>query len=407
MHTAYENTAHMGDIEKNTHTVPRDDTSGEGAEAAVTTTMAAELVPPQTGAQPLFKFDTTKTAWNKKTDNENNYIQVVVEQPDMPHGAVVADKIEPHLLFQMAPALRKHLEGRRIYLPNAECIDQEMVGDIVYDLLRCAREGIPIPEPLILEPIPMIKIHCILTFFEMHKEAADLLKQLWQLFGEVELNGTDVLWIWDTFAGKCSPYCYAAPHAKTYIQMMAWQILNMDSLNKLNPHVRKFIELEREPKYFTEMLCARLREYGLARDLPLPVAKSAPIAKISKAMVSKQGENASEEMDQSKGNKLGYSEQASLCEPPTPADIKVDVGTTLAKLNQKRVGDSMEEPKTKWRYRATRVFSEAVQATQELKGKSREGSEVEKHGILTTQKLRIKSRLEMVRTLNGGRIKFR
>ncbi|KAF2443631.1 hypothetical protein P171DRAFT_445018 [Karstenula rhodostoma CBS 690.94] len=225
---------------------------------------------------PLFTFSKSdsRTTWHRQATREQSYIQLVVEREGFPHGAVIADRLDPHLLFKVAPALQKRLEGRRIYVPRASCLDEETVESMVFGLLRCAGEGIPVPEPVDKKPVTMIRMHCVLVFFEMQKEAQDLEAKLWDSFQQVKLTPMDVLWIWDTFSGRIQSEPYTAPFAHQYVQMMAWQILNLDAVGMLNQDIRHLIELEKEPKYFTEAIGSRFKTHGLGKDPLVPETKT-------------------------------------------------------------------------------------------------------------------------------------
>jgi hypothetical protein len=217
---------------------------------------------------PRFSFnkDDSRTTWHRQATHEQNYIQLVVEREGFPNGAIIADRVDPRLLFKVAPALQKRLEGRRIFVPSVSCLDEETIESMVFSLLRCAKEGIPVPEPVEKKPVSMIMMHCVLVFFEMQKESQDTLAKLWDSFQQVKLSPMDVLWIWDTFSGRVQSEPYAAPFAHEYIQAMAWQLLNLDAIGLLDQDIRRLIELEKEPKYFTETMEARFKTHGLEKD---------------------------------------------------------------------------------------------------------------------------------------------
>jgi hypothetical protein len=220
---------------------------------------------------PRFSFhkNESRTTWHRKAVHEQNYIQLVVEREGFPNGAVIADRVDPHLLFKVAPALQKRLEDHRIFVPSASCLNEETIESMVFGLVRCAKEGIPVPEPVENKPVSMIMIHCVLVFFEMRKESEDMKFKLWDSFQQVKLSPMDVLWIWDTFSGCVQSEKYTAPFAHEYIQAMAWQLLNLDAVGALDQDIRRLIELEKEPKYFTETMEARFKTYGLHKELPV------------------------------------------------------------------------------------------------------------------------------------------
>ncbi|KAJ4287660.1 hypothetical protein N0V90_012363 [Kalmusia sp. IMI 367209] len=281
-----------------------------------------KMEPPTPASLFTFKNNASQTTWRKQAANDDNkYIQILVEREDYPNGAIISDRIEPHLLFKLAPALQKyHLEGRRIYIPTATCLDEETISSVVYSLQRCAKEGIPVPEPLEKKPIPMIKIHCVFALFEMDKEIQDLKAKLWTLFGQVELQPEDVLWIWDTFGTRFRADQYVAPFADEYVQMMAWQILNLDAEGKLSPEIRTLIELEKEPKYFTEVLMAHMKTHGLQKDIPVPDAPqnmSDASGKVSDETSGKTAISA----DAAQTSKTSKSDQFPIYRKPGPLPV--------------------------------------------------------------------------------------
>ncbi|KAJ4348055.1 uncharacterized protein N0V89_009427 [Didymosphaeria variabile] len=282
---------------------------------------------------PLFTYDknTSRTTWHKQTADEQNYIQLVVEREGFPHGAIIADRIDPHLLFKVAPALQKRLEGRRIFIPPTACLDEEVIESMVFGLIRCAKEDIPMPEPVEKKPVTMIMIHCVLVFFEMEKEAQNIVQKLWDLFQQVKLTPMDVLWIWDTFSGRVQSEPYTAPFAHEYVQMMAWQILNLDAVSVLDQDIRHLIELEKEPKYFTETMEARFKTHGLGKDPIVPEAlKEVPSPpKVAVAEKTKREINADDDgwSTVTKRSKLKQGNQSI-----TDAKSKSNTSTTTESL---------------------------------------------------------------------------
>ncbi|KAK7187066.1 hypothetical protein PSPO01_06764 [Paraphaeosphaeria sporulosa] len=221
---------------------------------------------------PLFTFGKadSRTTWYRQATSGQNYVQLVVEREGFPNGAVIADRLDPRLLFQVAPGLQKRLEGRRIFVPPASCLDEETIESMLFGLLRCAKQGIPVPGPVEKKPVGTIAMHCVLVFFEMEKEARDLETKLWDMLQQVKLTPMDVLWIWDTFSGRVQSEPYTAPFAHEYVQMMAWQILNLDAVGMLDDDIRHLIGLEKEPKYFTQTIEARFKTHGLGKDALVP-----------------------------------------------------------------------------------------------------------------------------------------
>ena len=225
--------------------------------------------------QFVFKKEKARVTWRTPISEVQNHIKIVVERNGFPNGEVVCDCVDPDLLFKSAPALRKRLEDGRIVLPSAPCLDEGTVESMVYDLVCYAKSGtsIPVPEHIIKNPVRMILMHCVLVFFEMEQEAEEIRDVLWNLFASVNLSHSDTLWIWDTFSGHTPSDPYTAPFADEYVQMMAWRILTLDANFQLDANIRSQIESEKEPKYFTNIIEARLKTHGLGRN---PLNTEAP-----------------------------------------------------------------------------------------------------------------------------------
>lgn len=226
---------------------------------------------------PLFTLagDATRTSWSKRVADEAIHIQIRIEREGMPNGALIYDQVVPHLLFCKAPALQGHMEGNQILLRSADAINEDAVSCVVHWILHCSKDGSTLESLVARKFIPMIKVHCILDLFEMHKEADILQDALWDLFEMKELRLKDIQWIWDTFAAKGSRDSYVAPSADVYVQMMAWQILNMDHVGRLSPNIRQLIQAENSPYYFRTMLEVRKETYGLAKELSQPAPEVA------------------------------------------------------------------------------------------------------------------------------------
>ena len=216
----------------------------------------------------IFNKEKVRDTWRAPVANANNQIRIVIERDGYANGEIVCDRIDPDLLFKSVPALRKCLEDRRIFLPASACLDEAIVESMVCDLVCCAKDEIPIPVPdhVMRDPVSMISIHCVLVFFELKQEAEEFRNALWKLFASLDLNHSDMLWIWDTFSGHVRSDPYTAPFADEYVQMMAWRILTLDANRQLDQHIHSQIESEKEPKYLTEILKTRLKTHGLEMD---------------------------------------------------------------------------------------------------------------------------------------------
>jgi hypothetical protein len=200
---------------------------------------------------------------------------------------------------------------------------------VVNAIIDCAKAGKPLAMHMHRDPTRLIKIHSVLVRFEMRKEADVLLEELWTVIGSKELRLADVSWIWDTFAdpikSRWGRNDYVAPAAEKYVQMMAWQIVNMDAAGKLNHEIQKTIEMEKEPRYFFDTLKTRLQKYGLGRE-PLPSAN-----KTAQAVTS--APTALEEPTP--------KEQFSVYRKPSPSSPAHKVPTKAPALSQGVVSPSL------------------------------------------------------------------
>ena len=228
------------------------------------------------GSLFTFRTDLVKTSWHHEVFEPSQYIQITIEQlGDPTTNLVICDQIPPQLLFSLAPALQNDLHDRRIVLPASTALDDDTVNDVVNDILECARKGKHLALHMHRGPVRLIKVHCVLVRFGMQKEADTLLEALWELMRSKQLTLGDILWIWDTFADPWARNGYVAPAADEYIQMIAWQIVNMDAEGKLSDDIKKAIEEEQEPRYFFEMLKKRVEEFGLGRQRLVPMGDAA------------------------------------------------------------------------------------------------------------------------------------
>ncbi|KAL5466218.1 hypothetical protein PMIN06_000192 [Paraphaeosphaeria minitans] len=283
---------------------------------------------PTPSPPPLFTFGKkdSRTTWHRQATSEQNYVQLVVEREGFPNGAIIADRLDPRLLFQVAPGLKKRLEGRRIFVPPASCLDEDTIESVVFGLLRCAKEGIPVPAPVENKSVRMIMMHCVLVFFDMEKEARSLEAKLWDSFQQVKLTPMDVLWIWDTFSGRVQSEPYTAPFSHQYVQMMAWQILNLDAVGLLDDDIRHLIELEKEPKYFTQTMEARFITHRLGKDPLAPETKTKvpliPQATESEIPSGMAKGTVDTQKNKSEPKVAKQARQASTNHEPKPSNLK-------------------------------------------------------------------------------------
>jgi hypothetical protein len=246
-------------------------------------------------AGPLFTFRTdVKGSWHHEKLERGREIQIAIENPsDSKTDTLVCDQVPRELLFRLAPQLRdgEYDYHDRIVFTASAGLDEDTVNDVVNVIIDCATKGQSLAMNMHLEAVRLIKIHCVLVRFGMQTEADNTLEALWELMGTKELTLGDVLWIWDTFGDtfRTSKDCPFTSLAQTrsdlhqypqeqaqqnhkyhgsgeYVQMMAWQLVNMDAERRLNKDIKKAIGLEREPRHFFNMLKTRVEEFGLGRE---------------------------------------------------------------------------------------------------------------------------------------------
>jgi hypothetical protein len=160
-------------------------------------------------------------------------------------------------------------------LPGQEnSIDDEILTNIIQTALRSATDDNGFSMDIEENPVACISAHVVLTLLEMAKEAEILLEHMWSLFAQFELKAEHVSWIWDNFAPSierrpdaeawpAGPY--RAPFGIYYINLAAWQVLNLKSEGKLDETVEKYVygsEFFSQPR-LREMVEKREKKYGL------------------------------------------------------------------------------------------------------------------------------------------------
>ncbi|KAF2710817.1 hypothetical protein K504DRAFT_236347 [Pleomassaria siparia CBS 279.74] len=253
--------------------------------------------PPKTKIK--FKIPTTlkhSSNWNRKEEEEMHphyYVKVSVDDPAYSHGREIYNRIPRHLLFGLAPHLEQELDftSTTVLLP-ANWADEDTMHEVITSIIQSAKKGTGLEMYIQQIPIRLIQVHGVLVLFGMSREAEVVREKAWESMLNVVLTPGDVDWIWDTYGvwehgissdsepkriwGNSSAPDYvakmsAAPYAEEYVEMMAWQILNLKARGGLN-HVINDMIVDRCPA-LKKVLNSRQEKYGLGMShqaLPMP-----------------------------------------------------------------------------------------------------------------------------------------
>ncbi|KAF2655692.1 hypothetical protein K491DRAFT_758033 [Lophiostoma macrostomum CBS 122681] len=287
--------------------------------------------------KPVFKLDTptSKTStWHRQSydkDDPAYYVQIATERSDSAYGGIICTKVPRDQVFSQIPNLSKYvLESGHVLLPGTENgIDDEILTNVVQTALRSATDGKGFSMDIEDDPIVCINAHIVLTLLEMTKEAEILLEHMWHLFAQFELKADHVSWIWDNFASTierrpdaeswpAGPY--SAPFGLYYINLAAWQILNLKEEGKLDEIVDKYVygsELFSEPR-LRKLLEKRKKKHGLDKGFD--------ISKLSPEIQGMSKPNAFAKLQNSPGWNLDKKPDAPTYakyyrEPHTPGGV--------------------------------------------------------------------------------------
>lgn len=198
-------------------------------------------------------------------------VDLVIQAPDTFHTSVIASNIPLQPLKVAAPALLKYLttSGSRIVLPWSEAIDANLLIEfttLVIDRHNAGGVSTLDYDALPQDPVQLIKLHVILELFGLYDLGKRVSKRLWKAFKESTLTLAHVLWIWGALTvGRYGDWLPRS--AETYLQMMAWGILNADAQDRLDVSLRTFfMEEEGQPPVLTRLLEKRYSEYGLQQE---------------------------------------------------------------------------------------------------------------------------------------------
>jgi hypothetical protein len=239
--------------------------------------------------QHKFKFHSNvpqRSTWydgKSSTDNSHPlyYVKIAIEHSDLPQGALIRDRVPREYLFKLAPKLHQHLDvtNTKIILPRNSA-DEDTVHDVVTAIIVAEKQKKKFTMHVEKTPITLIKIHAVLALFGMKREAEIVKSLAWDSVAIHELSPQEVDWVWDTYGvwdsgvkaemetgtnipqhneeevkknvklwkvvnknkdDTESEQAYVAQYAREYVEMMAYQILNLEALGKLNDVILRMI----------------------------------------------------------------------------------------------------------------------------------------------------------------------
>lgn len=234
----------------------------------------------------VFKLGTSTndvSTWRRQhsisKDDPTYYIQIATER-----SGVICTRLVRHELFARFPTLRKPeytSEAGDVILPSADgAIDDDILANVVETATRNASEGKGFNMDIDEHPISSINTHVVLTLLGMQKEADILLDHMWTIFALVELTAEHVHWIWETFAPSIDRRLdaeawpagpYVPPYGAYYLNLAAYQILNLEAEGKLHDMVEKYVygtETWSQPR-LKHLVEQRNTKYGLRRGYDL------------------------------------------------------------------------------------------------------------------------------------------
>lgn len=231
----------------------------------------------------MFKLPETTpqaTTWNRgDVDEKMNplyYVKIAIERRELPHHFIIQDRVPANLLFQVAPALQQFLQdGNEILLPGGSA-DEDAIHTVVSIIIHHAKSGKRFDMCSDGKPVTLVNFHRVFALFAMN-EAKLLLPRTWDVFQKEELKPQDVVAIWEIYEEwKSWPdsHCFSAD-AMEYVQMMAWQLLDLAAEGKINDVIVKHV-IEEEPD-LKSIIAARKQKYGLAKGYEAPLEMGTPV----------------------------------------------------------------------------------------------------------------------------------
>jgi hypothetical protein len=229
----------------------------------------------------MFKIDPTKrnaSEWNRNMQPaaQHDTVNIFIDDHESANATLVYANASRSTLFHVLPALRKFVdETGNIILPGAHCgVDEEYLNSVIHAALHNTDSAGKIHLEIEDQPMPFIKMHVILTLLEKGDEAEKLQDRLWDLLQRNRLSLDMVEWIWDIFGphNENANRPYNPPFADFYVNILAWQLLNIDAAGNLDVQTAKYIMNEGEiwQRGLKEAIEERQKEYGLEKGYKQP-----------------------------------------------------------------------------------------------------------------------------------------
>jgi hypothetical protein len=178
-------------------------------------------------------------------------------------------------LLKYIPTLQNFIrdDNGHILLPSiGNGIYDEALCDIVKTVLDKPEKSADLDIQIEQNYVVIVQHHVVFALLGMEKERRALEEMMWKHLGVYELTFETIVWVWEQFEHflesrrqKLPPGRYIPPYADLYIQGMAYQILNLKTINKLGWYANEYVygnQVYSQPQ-MKKLLDERERKYGL------------------------------------------------------------------------------------------------------------------------------------------------
>lgn len=232
--------------------------------------------------------NTTTPKWNKtdkfdSTSHSPKHVRIYTENSETLERTLIYTQLPRARILRVAPAVQYYIDpdSGDIVLPGSDCgIEDETLCHVVKSITS-SPDATEKPFLLVEEhPLAYIQTHVILVLLGLEKEARILQERFWLLFSKYELDCYMVSWIWETFGERidllrqqslATVVPYIPPFSEFYVQVMAWQILNLGFEGNLNGTIHEYIWGDgffSQPR-LKDVIEARHKTYGLEKGSAL------------------------------------------------------------------------------------------------------------------------------------------